>query len=243
MCREEKSGGNWTLLVYSWMSITVLSFSFASYSLSLTISAPSSNNSVQYARAETSTPEVTSSGVPSSHVSSQKNSITAASTLTNNYVIYENPTYGISIQYPSSWEKIEYPRMGLAPVGIDLVANFLVPLVNASDHWREHLIIQILNQTQAKKLIPQSDITLAGKHGHKRVVNNTMEIFNLDSNTEHRLNIKTMEVWVAIGNGDTCLLMYKAVAARYSDYLPTIQRMLDSFKVGSSTVSHNSTTY
>ena len=243
MCREEKSGGNWTLLVYSLMSITVLSFSFASYSLSLTISAPSSKNSVQYASAETSTAEVTSSGVPSSHVSSQKNSITAASTLTNNYVIYENPTYGISIQYPSSWEKIEYPRMGLAPVGLDLVANFLVPLINASDHWREHLIIQILNQTRAKKLIPQSDITLAGKHGYKRVVNNTMEIFNLDSNTEHRLNIKTMEVWVAIGNGDTCLLIYKAVAARYSDYLPTIQRMLDSFKVGSSTVSHNSTTY
>ena len=242
MCREEKNGGNWTLLVYSWMSITVLSFSFASYSLSSTISPQSSNNSGRYASAETSTPEVTS-GVPSSNVSSQETSITAASTLTNNYVIYENPTYGISIQYPSSWEKIEYPRMGLAPVGIDLVANFLIPLVNASDNWREHLIIQILNQTQAKKLIPQSDITLAGKHGYKRVVNNTMEIFNLDSNTEHRLNIKTMEVWVAIGNGDTCLLIYKAVAARYSDYLPTIQRMLDSLKVGSSTVSHNSTTY
>jgi len=127
MCREEKSSGNWTLLVNSLMSITVLSFSFALYSLSLTISAPSSNNSVQHASAETSTPEVTSSGAPSSLVSSQKNSITSASTLTNNYVIYENPTSGISIQYPSSWEKIEYPRMGLAPVGNDLVANFLVP--------------------------------------------------------------------------------------------------------------------
>ena len=236
--QNKKTGGNWTLVVYSLMSITVLVFPFASYSLSLTISAPSSNNSVQHANAETSTPEV-----KSSLVSSQKNSISTASTSMNNYLIYENPTYGISIQYPSSWEKIEYPRMGLAPVGNDLVANFLVPLVNASDHWREHLIIQILNQTQAKKLIPQSDITLAGKHGYKRVVNNTMEIFNLDSNTEHRLNIKTMEVWVAIGNGDTCLLIYKAVAARYPDYLPTIQKMLDSFKIGSSTVSHNSTTY
>jgi hypothetical protein len=198
---------------------------------------------VQHANAEKNTTEVTSSGASSSLVSSQKNSITTASTSTNNYLNYENPTYRISIQYPSSWEKIEYPRMGLAPVGNDLVANFLVPLVNASDHWREHFMIQILNQTQAKKLIPQSDITLAGKHGYKRVVNNTMEIFNLDSNTEHRLNIKTMEVWVAIGNSNTCLLIYKAVAARYSDYLPTIQKMLDSFKIGSSTVSHNSTTY
>jgi hypothetical protein len=241
--QKKKTGGNRTLLVDSMMSITVLVFSFASYSLPLTISAPSSHNSVQQANAETNTPEVTSSGAPSSHASSQQYSINTASTSTNNYLIYENPTYGISIQYPSSWEKIEYPRIGLGAVGNDLVANFLVPLVNASDHWREHFMIQILSQTQAKKLIPQSDTTLAGKHGYKRVVNYTMEIFNLDSNTEHRLNIKTLEVWVAIGNGDTCLLIYKAVAARYSDYLPAIQKMLDSFKIGNSTVSQYSTTY
>ncbi|PWU79393.1 MAG: hypothetical protein DLM72_17600 [Candidatus Nitrosopolaris wilkensis] len=241
--QKKITGGNWIFLVYSLMSITVLVFSFPSYSLSLTISVPSGHNSVQQANAETNTPEVTSSGALSSHASSQQYSITTASTSTNNYLIYENPTYEISIEYPSSWEKIEYPRMGLAPVGNDLVANFLVPLVNASDHWREHFMIQILNQTQAKKLIPQSEITLAGKHGYKRVVNNTMEIFNLDSNTEHMLSIKTMEVWVASGNGDTCLLIYKAVAARYSDYLPTIQKMLDSFKIGSSTVSHNSTAF
>jgi hypothetical protein len=209
--------------------------------LLLAINSP--HNFVQQANAETNIPEVTSSGAPSSHATSQQYSIATASNSTNNYLIYENPTYGISIQYPSSWDKIEYSRIGLGAVGNDLVANFLVPLVNASDHWREHFMIQILNQTKAKKLIPQSDTTLAGKHGYKRVVNNTMEIFNLDSNTEHRLNIKTMEVWVAIGNGDTCLLIYKAVAARYSDYLPTIQKMLDSFKIGSSTVSHNSTTY
>jgi hypothetical protein len=241
--QKKKTGGNWTLLVDSLMSITVLVFSFAYYSLPLTISAPSSHNFVQQANAETNIPEVTSSGAPSSHASSQQYSIATASNSTNNYLIYENPTYGISIQYPSSWDKIEYSRIGLGAVGNDLVANFLVPLLNASDHWREHFMIQILNQTKAKKLIPQSDTTLADKHGYKRLVNNTMEIFNLDSNTEHRLNIKTMEVWVAIGNGNTCLLIYKAVAARYSDYLPTIQKMLDSFKIGSSTVSHNSTTY
>jgi hypothetical protein len=32
--------------------------------------------------------------------------------------------------------------------------------VNASDHWREHLMIQVLKQAQAKKLIPQSQITI-----------------------------------------------------------------------------------
>jgi hypothetical protein len=236
--QKKKSCVNWTLLVYSLISISVVVFLFTYYSLSLTISGLSSHNSVQHANAETNTPEVTFSAALS-----KQYSIKTASTLSNNYLIYENPTYGISIQYPPSWEKIEYPRMGLAPVGNDLVANFLAPLVNASDHWREHFMIEILNQTQAKKLIPQIATTLAGKHGYKRVANSTMEIFNLDSNTEHRLIIKTMEVWVAIGNGDTCLLIYKAVAARYSDYLPTIQKMLDSFKLDSRPFSRNSTTY
>jgi len=70
-----------------------------------------------------------------------------------------------------------------------------------------------------------------------------MVISSLDTNTAQRLQLTTMEVWVTIANGDTFLLTYKAVAARYSDYLPTMQEIFDSFKIGSSTVSHNSTTY
>jgi hypothetical protein len=152
--------------------------------------------------------------------------------------MYKNPRYGITILYPSSWGKIEYPRIGLEVVGSDLVVNFLAPLVNASDHWREHLMIQVLKQTQAKKLIPESIISLGGRHGYTRVYNSTMEISNLDSNIEVRLHLKTLEVWVTIGNGDTYLLTYKAVAARYSHYLPTIQKMLASFRI---VVPNNST--
>jgi hypothetical protein len=241
--QKNKTGRNWKLLIYSLLSITVLEFSFASYSFSSTINMPFFHYSVKQANAETATPEVASLGDASSPAAYQQYPTTTAATLTNNLLTYQNPTYGITLQYPSSWEKIEYPRIGLAAVGNDLVANFLAPLVNASDHWREHFMIQVLNQTQAKKLIPQSDTSLGGRHGYKRVYDSTMEIFNLDTNTEQRLHLKTMEVWVTIGNGDTYLLIYKAVAARYSDYLPTIQKMLDSFKIGSSTVSHNSTTY
>jgi hypothetical protein len=201
-----------------------------------------SHTSARQANAETSIPQLTSSGDPSYSVSSQQYPSTVA-TLPNNFLTYENPKYGIAIQYPSSWEKIEYPRIGLGAVGNDLVANFLAPLVNASDHWREHVMIQVLNQTQAKKLIPQSDTTLAGRYAYKRVEYNTMVIFNLDTNTAQRLQLKTMQVWVTISNGDTYLLNYKAVTSRYSDYLPTIQKIFDSFKIGTSTASHNSTTY
>lgn len=161
-----------------------------------------------------------------------------AAVLANNFIIYENPRYGITIRYPSNWEKIEYPRLALEVVGSDLVVNFLAPLVNASDHWREHLTIQVLKPTQAKKLIPEGRITLNGRQGYIRVDNSTMKISNLDSNTEIRLHLKTLEAWVPIANGDTYLLTYKAVVARYSNYLPTIQQMLSSFKIA---ISNNST--
>ena len=47
-------------------------------------------------------------------------------------------------------------------------------------------MIQVLKQTQAKKLIPESIISFGGRHGYTRVYNSTMEISNLDSNTEVR---------------------------------------------------------
>jgi hypothetical protein len=241
--KKKKAGRNWTPLVYSLMSITLLVFSFASYSLSSTISMSFSYKSAQQVKAEAITPQLTSSRDPSYSVAFQHYRTSTVATLPNSFLTYENPKYGITIQYPSSWEKIEYPRIGLGAVGNDLVANFLAPLVNASDHWREHVMIQVLNQSQAKKLIPQSDTTLAGRHAYKRVDNTAMAISSLDTNTTQRLQLKTMEVWVTIANGDTFLLNYKAAAARYSDYLPTIQEIFDSFKIWSSTVSHNSTTY
>jgi hypothetical protein len=229
-------------LFYSLISVTLLVFSFPSNCFSSIATEPLSYNSLLDANAQkTMTAELTSLSNPSSSSPSppQPQHLHAnAATLTNNFIMYENPRYGITIRYPSSWEKIEYPRIGLEVVGSDLVVNFLAPLVNASDHWREHLMIQVLKQTQAKKLIPESIITLGGRHGYTRVYNSTMEISNLDTNTEVRLHLKTLEVWVPIGNGDTYLLTYKAVAARYSHYLPTIQKMLTSFRIA---VPNNST--
>jgi hypothetical protein len=92
-------------------------------------------------------------------------------------------------------------------------------------------MIQVLKQPQAKKLIPQSKITSGDRQGFKSLHNSTMQIFNLDKNTESTLFIKTMDVWVTISNGDTYLLTYKALATRYQDYMPTIQKMIDSFKI------------
>ena len=147
-------------------------------------------------------------------------SLTPSST-TQNSTTYTDLADGISIQYPSGWEKIEYPAVPLSSTGYKVVVNFLAPIVNASDQWREYLMIQVLNQSTVKGLVPQVKTTLAGNPGYKLVYTNNEESFHL----------KTLEDWTTIGD-HTYLLIYKAEATKYSGYLPIIQKMLDSFRVG-----------
>jgi hypothetical protein len=220
---------NNTSLLYHLIAITLLIFFCYSSSTSCCLSSSSSYSSLQQAKAQkiTTTTELTSL---SSRAPIQQYHMQIPA-LRNSFMIYKNAIYGIAIQYPSNWEKIEYSKTALTVGGSNLIVNFLAPLVNSSDHWREHLVIQMLKQPQAKKLIPQSKITIGDRQGFKSLHNSTMQIFNLDKNTESTLFIKTMDVWVTISNGDTYLLTYKALATRYQDYMPTIQKMIDSFKI------------
>jgi hypothetical protein len=145
------------------------------------------------------------------------------SSVTQKFSVYKDPADGISIQYPSNWKKIEYFQspVQMSVAGYRVVVNFLAPIENASDQWREYLMIQVGNQSLVKNLIPQVKTTLAGNPAYKLVYSNNEETFHL----------KTLEAWTTIG-GNTYLLIYKAEAPKYSSYLPIIQRMLDSFKVG-----------
>ncbi len=143
--------------------------------------------------------------------------------VTQKFSVYRDPVDGISIQYPSNWEKIEYFQspVQMSVAGYRVVVNFLAPIENSSDQWREYLMIQVGNQSLVKNLVPQVKTTLAGNPANKLVYSNNEETFHL----------KTLEAWTTIG-GNTYLLIYKAEAPKYSSYLPIIQRMLDSFKVG-----------
>jgi hypothetical protein len=156
-------------------------------------------------------------------------SLTPAS-MTQNFTTYRDPADGISIQYPSHWEIIQYPSSQMSTAGYRVVVNFLAPLVNASEQWREYLMIQVGNQSIVKNLVPQVKTTLAGNPAYKLVYANNEETFHL----------KTLEAWTTIG-GNTYLLIYKAEATKYPSYLPIIQRMLDSFKVGSAGLLTNTT--
>lgn len=153
------------------------------------------------------------------------------SSMTQKFSVYVDPADYLSIQYPADWEKVEYPSSPMSPASYKVVVNFLAPIVNASDQWREYLMIQVGKQSIVQNLVPQAKTTLAGNPGYNLVYTNNEETFHL----------KTLETWTTIG-GNTYLLIYKAEATKYSSYLPIIQRMLDSFKIGGSAGSSTNTT-
>jgi hypothetical protein len=220
LAQRSDAGSNMKFLIYRLIAITLLiscyySSSIASYSLLI----PSSYDSAQQVKAQ----KITTITKFTSHSN-------------NNFITYKDPIYGLAIQYPSNWDKIEYYNTPLAASGSNLIVNFLAPLVNTSDHWRAHLMIQVLREDQAKKLIPQSQITIGYRQGFKSVYNSSMQIFNLDRNSESTVHIKIFDAWVTSSNGDTYLLTYKAAAAKYQDYMPTVQKMIDSFRIENSTV-------
>jgi serine/threonine-protein kinase len=70
-------------------------------------------------------------------------------------------------------------------------------------------------------VLESTSTTIAGKPAHKIV-------FSAIDNKE--VKRKAMQVWTVIGN-KAILITYKAEPDKFSSYLPTIERMIDSFKV------------
>lgn len=145
---------------------------------------------------------------------------------------YVNPADGVSIQYPSNWEKIEYPSLPMSPAPYKVVVNFLAPPESGSDQWRQYFMIQMGNQSFVTNLVPQTKTTLGGNPGFSLIYANNEETFH----------IKTLEAWTTVG-GNTYLLIFKAEATKFPAYLPVVQHMIDSFKIGESAgLSANVTT-
>jgi hypothetical protein len=151
------------------------------------------------------------------------------------YLIYENPADRINMTYPSNWQKIEYPAGAMSyGVGHRIIANFLAPL-SSTDNWRGSMTIQASSQSDVKNIIPQNataTITKLGDHRAFKLEYTSNQRMYLNSNLSNfnTINLKIMQVWTTIGD-NTYLLTYTAEASKYQQYLPVIQRMLNSFKV------------
>ena len=151
------------------------------------------------------------------------------------FLTYEDITMGISIQFPSNWEK---------SVNLDNFITFRAPpetdtriypaalglkiqeLASKNVMLQEVTKVQILELKKGNPNLEFSEstsTTLAGKPAYRVVFTAT------DNNQVER---KAMQIWTIIDN-KAVLITYKAQPDKYSTYLPTIERMIGSFQAKS----------
>lgn len=170
---------------------------------------------------------------------SQTNHITT--TTNNNFLTYQNPNYGIKMQYPSDWSA---SQSGLRDY--TNVIAFYSPLENISDVFPEHLTLSITDYSQhitlqefntvlnntlkqpGVKILESTPITLAHNPAHKIVF--------LPPAGNVPIKFETMLVWT-VKSDKVYIISYNSEAARYSTYLPTIQKMINSFEITNSTAT------
>jgi hypothetical protein len=172
---------------------------------------------------------------------SQDNTTTI--TTSSPFLTYENSTFGIRIQYPSDWQKLEFSRRDSSGIAV----IFRSPPENASDTKLENLLIQVGN-------LPFQNISLeALNNANVDTLRNSLVDFKLIESTATTIaynpaykivytdtvgqdELKTMQV-LSIKEDKAYLITYTAQASRYDRYLPTIQKMSDSFRIGDSGIT------
>jgi hypothetical protein len=164
----------------------------------------------------------------SASVSTCAGAINYTTSSENEFINYENSTEGIKIDYPEGWTPIR--QYGLA---------FLSPKENDSDTFREGLVVargSIVNESIDKladrvlrfynsslvdfQLTESKGITIHGNPAQSLIYT-----FSIPGNgTIKALDLGTKE------NNRVHVFRYTAQESKFDSYLPTIQRMIDSFK-------------
>ena len=152
------------------------------------------------------------------------------------FLTYENPTHGIRIKYPADWKKVEE---GLPS---SMVVAFVLPRESDSDKYLQRLVIAInklrvnmsvdeyseayINESGELytdfKILESSASTLAGNPAHKIVFTWKEQDSDVVKKYMRLLSIKDKKAYI---------VAFDAEAGKYSDYLPTVEGMIDSFEI------------
>jgi eukaryotic-like serine/threonine-protein kinase len=149
------------------------------------------------------------------------------------FLTYEDITTGISIQFPSNWEKSVNLNNFVtfrAPPETDTRVYPAALGLKIQELTSQNVSLQEVTKAQMSelkktnpdlKISESSSTTLAGKPAHKVVFSAT------DNNQVKR---KALQLWTVVDN-KAILVTYKAQPDKYSSYLPTIEKMINSFQI------------
>ena len=173
------------------------------------------------------------------------------------FSIYKNAQYGFEMQYPSNWQKVEFSH-GIEQSGRNIVINFISPTEGNMDIFQEYLIIEIGNLQPQQKLIFSSPSSILSQYvdqqigdykksfqgfqliesspSNKTDNNSILHGYSPSSKVVYTYDdlsagkIKIMELYF-LNKGKIYFMSFHSQLTSYMKYLPTIQKMIDSFHV------------
>jgi eukaryotic-like serine/threonine-protein kinase len=155
----------------------------------------------------------------------------------SNFLTYENLSFGIKILYPANWDKQENTSSSSNNSTLYDIVTFSPPLKNSSNIIGK-LAVKVDNISDIKPTtlanyadaiisdlkqdfrVTESNTTLSGNPAYKVVY----------TGLEESVDLQAMLV-MAIKGDRVYMISYTAEPEKYSYYLPTVQKMIDSFEI------------
>jgi hypothetical protein len=141
---------------------------------------------------------------------------------------YQNPTLGVSIQYPSDWELQEESNDKLRFIKQEgfVTADLNVENLDESETTLSEYANTRVNELRAQRpgfqLISNEPTTISNKPAQKVV-------YTFEREEDGKTN-KVMRIW-STNEDKLYTLAYIAESSQYDRYLPTFQKMVDSFRL------------
>jgi hypothetical protein len=175
---------------------------------------------------------------------------TNSATQSPDFLTYDNATYGITIQYPSNWivDTTDFPGDPLTQI-----VGFFSPFESRVDTYEERLWIAQEQQSfsedfdlaqYAEQIVSNYNSTL-NDFSLDEIDTETARLGNNDSPayrivyTERlqpeNIDLKTLEIGTVIED-KVYVVMYHAETAKYDQYLPIIEEMINSVELNDSAV-------
>ena len=145
------------------------------------------------------------------------------------FQIYRSPNLGISIQYPSDWQLIEESKDKLnfvkqkGFVTVDLNTENLDPSDTTLSGYANTRVTELRTQRPDFQLIDYETIIISNDKQAQKV------IYSFTREEDGKTN-KVMRIWTG-NEGKLYTLAYIAESSQYDQFLPTFQKMVDSFHI------------
>ena len=169
----------------------------------------------------------------------QKNSVNSSN---NNFIIYENRTYGIKINYPSDWQKTEHtngnkfwvefispsqnnPNAFPATISVSVEGLNHNITTNTTDEYVAGIVNNAKQSLSDFQIIESNrNANITGGPAYKIVYS------FLSQDPAVQAHFQSMNIWT-IKDKKVYSISYTEVKSEYAAYLPTVQSMIDSFKI------------